>query len=287
MKQTHKLILLLLLSLATAVLINSCANLGNMFKNPEAKIISVELIQVDFTSLSLEVMVEISNPNPVGITLSAYDYGLTISEKTLLEGRFEEPISLKENGSTTVPVPIKMTYKDIPSIGAAIQTGKSLPVGIELGLEITFPYMGGLRMDISGSVEIPILRRPVLQPQSIRVERINLSGADILLSIKVENPNEFTLTLDTAEGNLTVSDNEWGRISAESDVSIPPHESSIINLRMQVDFVEAGRSAFALLTGNGNANIRINGTMDIDMDLPEFKGEALPWNSEAKVSILR
>jgi len=65
-------------------------------------------------------------------------------------------------------------------------------------------------------------------------------------------------------------------------------EVKIISVELiQVDFVKTGRSVFTLLTGSSNANIRIDRTIDFEIDLPVFNGEALPWNSDIKVSIFR
>ena len=265
----------------------SCSELDNLFKKPEAQIVSVSITKVDFSSVSFLVNLEITNPNPVGITLSSYDYILDSYEKNLLSGRIEKPVSLKANGISTIPIPIEIEYENILSLGSSFRTSKSIPVNIALGLEIDFPYMGGVRLDLTGDTEIPILMIPSIRAESIQVDELSFSGAQISLSLNIQNPNHFALSINSAEGRLLVSSTEWGNMGTGETVSIPPQTESDLNLTMQVDFAEAGRSAWALLTGGRKADIRFEGDMDIVMDIPSFSGRGIPFSTDAKVSILR
>jgi len=278
----------LLLSMSVFILgFNSCSELDDLFRTPEARIVSVHITRVDFISISLMIDLDISNPNPVGITLNAYDYTLSSSEKNLISGRIEEPVSLKANGISTIPIPIEIEYESILSFGSSFRTAESIPLDISLGLEIEFPYMGGIRLDLTGNTEIPILRIPGVSAESIRVDELTFSGAEISLSMSIHNPNHFTLSVDSAEGSLLVSGTEWGKIETGRTVHIPPQTDSDLTLTMQVDFTEIGRTAWRMLTGEGKADIRFEGEIDLSAEIPSFAGRGIPFSTDAKVSILR
>lgn len=267
--------------------LSGCAELGDLFQKPTARIESVELVEADFTSVTLQVNVEIDNPNSVGITLSAYDYRLSASGKIVVEGSREEPVSLRAQDSSIIPIPVRVGFSELAALGTAVISDNVIPVNLGLGLEITFPYMGTARLDISGEGEIPVLRPPIIRPASIKVEQITLTGADILLIANVENPNGFDLTINKAEGRLFVAGQEWGVIQSQSGRWIPSGKNIAMNTRMKVDFSEVGRSAWSLLTGSGDAEVNVAGEMDVDLDLPGFNGSGIPWDVDAKVSILR
>ncbi len=247
----------------------------------------MELVGADFTSVSLLVHVEIENPNSIGITLSAYDYRLGAAGQTIVDGRRSEPLSLKAEGKSVVPIPINVGFKELVAVGTSLITDDVLPVDLGLGLEITLPYMGTVRLDISGGTDIPILRPPIIRPASIRVAQISLTGAEIILMMNVENPNRFDVTINTAEGRLFVGGREWGAIGVQSGAWIPKGNKINMELKAVVDFSEAGRTAWSLLTGSGDAEVEVTGTMDIDMDMPGFNGGSIPWDADAKVSIVR
>ena len=286
MKTFIRLIIILILVSPAVLIITGCAEFGDFFLTPEARIESVELIRADFSSVSLQVNVEIDNPNSTGITLSAYDYRLTVSAQTVVDGRREEPVSLRAEGKSIIPIPVDIGFRELAAVGTSMISDDMIPVERGLGLEITLPYMGTARLDISGSGEIPILRPPIVRPVSMKVERINLTGAELILIMNVENPNGYALTINTAEGRLSVGGREWGVVGTENGAWIPSGKTVVMNVRAHVDFAETGRSAWSLLTGSDNTDIHITGTMDVNMDLPAFDSGGIPWDAAAKVSIL-
>lgn len=279
--------ILILLILSSLILITGCSGFGDIFQKPKANIKSVEIVRLDFDSVSLQVNVEVENPNAVGLTLSAYDYGLHIAESAIVDGRREEPTSLRANGVSIIPIPVDVTFKQLVSAGTSIIKDDVIPVDLRMGLEITLPYMGTVRLDLSGGTEIPAIRPPVIRPSSLKVKDLSLTGAEIELVLNVENPNRFDITINTMSGNLMVGGREWGVAGAENGAWLPGDSNVILVLQARVDFVEVGRSAWSLLSGSGNTDVKLDGVMDMDMDLLEFDGGAQQWDADARVSIIR
>lgn len=285
--KTKRLPVLIGLVLSSIILITGCSGFGDIFKKPTASIESIEITRLDFTSVSLMVNVEVENPNAVGLTLSAYDYGLHVAEVSMVEGRQEEMTALKANGVSLISVPVDVTFKQLVSAGTSIITDDVIPVDIRMGLEIALPYMGTVRLDLSGGTEIPAIRPPVIRPASLKVKDLSLTGAEIALVMNVENPNRFDITLSTMSGSLSVGGREWGIAGAENGAWLPKGSDIVVVLQARIDFVEVGRTAWNLLAGSGNADVQLNGEMDLDMDLPEFEGGGFPFDADAEVSIIR
>jgi hypothetical protein len=105
--------------------------------------------------------------------------------------------------------------------------------------------------------------------------------------MNVQNPNGYALAVKTAEGLISVAGREWGRIDLDDSGWVAAGNSAPLTARMRLDFAEAGRSAWSLLTGSAQADVRVDGTMDVDMDLPAFSGGGVKWDADAKVSIIR
>lgn len=278
---------LILLVLSSLILITGCSGFGDIFQTPTANIESIEIVRLDFDSVSLLVNVEIENPNAVGVTLSAYDYGLYVAESSLVDGRREEPTSLKANDVSIIPIPVDVTFKQLVSAGTSIINDDVIPVNLRMGLEITLPYMGTVRLDLSGGTEIPAIRPPVIRPSSLKVKDLSLTGAEIALVMNVENPNRFDITINTMSGSLSVGGREWGIAGTENGAWLPGANNVVMVLEARIDFVEVGRSAWNLLTGSGNVDVQLDGMMDMDMDLAEFDNGGVPWDADAKVSIIR
>ena len=150
--------ILILIAAAAAVIllgITSCEVLGDIISKPTARVDSVEIIGVSMNGVEITVNVEIDNPNSVGLTLDAYDYSLIVEEKNIVTGRREESVSLKANGKSILPIPIELKFGDLAAAGSSLLNDDSLPVTAALGLEVALPYVGTVRLDVSGSIEGP------------------------------------------------------------------------------------------------------------------------------------
>lgn len=264
-----------------------CAGLDGLFEKPEARIASIEVDNLDFESVTLIVNVEIRNPNSLGLTLDAYDYGLDAWDSTIVEGRQESEVSLKAQGVSSLPIPITLDFNDLLAVGSSARSADSIPLDIRLGLEIAIPYMGAVRLDLSGSIEVPIPKAPRIVPARLQVDRITLTGADISLALDMENPNSFGMTIRSLDGSLLVGGREWGTVGLSESVQLNSGARKTAVVKLRVSFGDVGQSAWSLLNGSGNADVSLDGDMDIDLDIPGFNGSGIDWDADARVSIVR
>ena len=276
-------------ALAAAAILSlaSCGVLGDIVAKPTARVDSVEITGVDFSGVELTVNVEIDNPNPAGLTLDAYDYCLKVEGEDVVKGRREDRVSMKANGKSILPIPIEIRFDELTAVGASLLDDDIVPVAAVLGLEIAVPYIGSVRLDVSGSADIPVVRPPALLPLGIRVESIGLSGATITVLTDMRNPNAYGLAVRDLEGELTVAGNRWGRVDAGGAIDVAPRGREQVAFRAVLDFGEIGRSAWNLLTGSANLDVSLAGNMDVDLDLPEFEHGGFAWDADASVSIIR
>ena len=63
---------------------------------------------------------------------------------------------------------------------------------MKLVLFFEIPVLCTVEVPVEHQGEVPLLKLPSLMPHTLRVERIGLSSADIILEIEVENPNVFS-----------------------------------------------------------------------------------------------
>lgn len=272
---------------AALLLLAGCAGMEDLVQKPTARIDSVAIAKLNFEQAELLVNVEIDNPNPLGFSLSAYDYGIDAWDSTVASGRQEKGMTLQPAGSSLVPIPVTIQFTDILNLGQSALHAESVPLGIKLGLEIAVPYMPVFRLDLKSKTELPVPRPPRILPKSIKVKNISLTGADIAMNFDVSNPNTFALDINSLSGLLEVSGNEWGEIGISRPVYLADKGKQNIEAGMHLDFISLGRSAWQLLSGSGKADVKMTGNMDVDMNIPGFQGQGIPWNAGADISIVR
>ena len=275
------------ITVVSLILMAGCAGLEGLVATPTARVESVEISSISFDSVTVQVNVEIDNPNPLGVTLDAYDYGLDAWDSEVVSGRVEDPVSLRAGGKSDLPIPVTLTFPELADVGTSMAGAESVPLDIALGLEIAVPYMGAIRLDLSAFIDIPIPRPPAITPVRIQVDSINLSGAQVSLVMEMGNPNSFSMGIRRLSGSFMVGGRSWGEIGLDESVDLAPdgRQSAVVTAR--ISFADVGRSAWSLLTGSGSARVSMSGDADIDLDIPGFNGSSFDWDADADVSIVR
>ena len=278
--------LLLFLS-AASLMMSSCAGLDGLLSEPKARVESVDLTEVSFDAVTLTVKVEIDNPNPLGLSLKAYDYSLRAWDSTLADGRQEHRVSIRPDGISTLPIPITLKFADLVNVGTEARSADSVPLDIALGLEIDMSYLGALRLDLNAAAEVPVPKPPIVVPGNLRVDRLGLGGAGLTFELEVRNPNSFAMDIRSLEGRLIVGDRAWGALQLKTPLTLSGNSRKAVDFGLEVDFGQVGRSAWSLLSGSGSTRVRLDGSMNVSPDLPGFRGSDLNWDADARVSIVR
>jgi LEA14-like dessication related protein len=114
-KLAMRLLKFLFLILSTTLL--SCSSLTkNFLKDPEVKVLDLAITNISAQDISIDVKLNINNPNPVPINISKITYGLNFSGKNVTEGVFDQGIQVPSQGAGEVTVPLKFKYSAINSL---------------------------------------------------------------------------------------------------------------------------------------------------------------------------
>jgi len=100
-----------------------------------------------------------------------------------------------------------------------------------------------------------VLRGVILSPRSF-------TDMNLLISIEVQNPNHFDLTLKSFECTIYLKDEEIGKGRLENELLIPSSSTTQIQVPMDAKFKDLGRSLKAIFTG-GDLPYKIEGKADV------------------------
>jgi LEA14-like dessication related protein len=97
----------------------SCAQLTqSLLKDPEVKFLNTEVAKVTAEDISLNIKLNISNPNAVPLNVGKIKYQFSFSESSVTEGVFDKGINVPATGNSDVVVPLTVKFN---SIGNLIQ----------------------------------------------------------------------------------------------------------------------------------------------------------------------
>jgi len=85
-------------------------------KDPKVKVLDVKVSAISLTDVSIDVVMNIKNPNPKALTLDSLTYQLNISGETATEGTFSNGMHVPAWGEKNITFPLKFKFKSVGSI---------------------------------------------------------------------------------------------------------------------------------------------------------------------------
>jgi LEA14-like dessication related protein len=293
-RSNHSIVLSFVLSaLGVAVsagLLAGCASLGGLaggIRKPQARIVKTEIEALSFEGASLRFDVEITNPNPVGIQLSGFDYELSVEGTPLFSGRVDRSLGVAARGRSVVPVPVELAFRQVLDTDSTVAAQDEFAYGLVTGFSFELPVLGRVRVPVATAGTLPVVRAPGLKVTALRVQSLSLSGASLLLELEVENRNGFGLALQGLEYSFSVNGQPWASGAASRALSLEAHARDRTELAFQLSFAALGRSAYQLLVGGGSLRYDLQGALELATTLPLLPRARFPLDLQGDVRVSR
>jgi len=126
-----------------------------VFTKPTVTFRELKLVDVDSKGMSLNLLLNVNNPNSYDITLDGYRYSFTILDLPLGKGETKELVQFPGRKATDIQVPVRVTYSDALGIIMKRPNPTSIPYQLEAGLDIVTP-VGTLSFPVSTSGVITV-----------------------------------------------------------------------------------------------------------------------------------
>lgn len=98
-------------------LLTGCESLTKSFlKDPEITVLSVNVTDITLSEISLNVNMNVKNPNSIPLRLDRVTYQLNISGDTVTEGTMTEGIQVPASGENTLRLPLKFKFSSVAGI---------------------------------------------------------------------------------------------------------------------------------------------------------------------------
>lgn len=75
---------------------------------PEARLKHVMVTKLALSSIDLQLIINVRNPNSFNINLNRMDYKATSSEEEIAEGRYDQSLVIPGDGEVDVDIPLKV-----------------------------------------------------------------------------------------------------------------------------------------------------------------------------------
>jgi LEA14-like dessication related protein len=146
-----------LLATALSVLLAGarCSNLAGIFEKPELQFRGLRVNSIGFDGASLDILVDVYNPNSYRLALQRFSYDLAIESVNWGLGSTDLPMAVEARNTATIRLPLEVSWSRLGDVGRqALSTGTvnygvsgEITVGTSLG-DVRVPYSKSGRFSI-------------------------------------------------------------------------------------------------------------------------------------------
>lgn len=134
-----------------------CASISKLFlKDPEVNVIAVKTSGISLTDISIDILVNVKNPNQIELNLDSLNYKLNLAGETVIDGEFNSGIIVPAEGQQNITIPVKFRFNSLGAVlNGIIQktikkeyefTANAEMGGFFKGLTIPFSQKGELNL---------------------------------------------------------------------------------------------------------------------------------------------
>jgi len=270
-------------AIITAVmLLLGCAAMQELIQPPKVNFESVNLSNLSFDDVTLDFALSIYNPNPIGASLSGYDYTFAVEGKQFLTGDENRTITLPSSGKSTIHIPVTVQFRELynlikstaeqDSVGYQI-AGHFRPSGILSGFNIPFSKSGSL----------PTVKVPKIKLAGLKIKGLSFTNVDLEVGLDVENPNIFGIDMSKLIYQINIDGQQVANGTANNVAQVPKKGTGNIRLPISLNF-SGVTSALRTAITKQSIDCAVSGGADLNSQLGTVH---LPINLSQNVRITR
>lgn len=278
-----------LLPLFIILSLTGCALLKGAVKvsKPDLSIESVRLAGLSFQDLDLVFDIAVDNPNPLPVTLARFDYDLRIENSSFLKGIQEESSNIAAAEKSRISLPLTLDFGDLRRTFATLKDQDSTSYELICNLVFDLPVLGEHALPLRHRGVLPVVKPPRIEVGHLKIKRLNLTGADLVLQLGLRNPNNFVFGLDRLDYDFSVGGKSWATGASTRPVQLAEKGSQTLEIPVSLSFLSLGRSAYRALTKKKPLDYQLSGNLDLNTSLPLLPSAKIPIDLSGSLDVLR
>lgn len=229
---------------------------------PKVAFDGLEVRAIDWEEADVDFVFSVSNPNPVRVGLSSFDYDLDLEDVDFIEGDNPDGFTLAANGSAPLVLPLDLRYEDIWNTIEAIRGEDVVDFGLSGRMGFNTPG-GEVKLPYDESGGFPALRIPKFRFQALRVTDVNPLAPKIEIDLGVDNELGSSLFFDRFDYAVSLNDDDVAGGIVQTFEALGATES-VLTLPIDLDPITALGQIGNALFGGGALDVGLIATMDVD-----------------------
>lgn len=242
------------------LLLGSCAFLSSIAQKPTVTLKRVDIKEVSFQGLSVDFVLAVTNPNPIGVDLATLSYQITVDGHQFVAGSTSSAVHVPASGLGEVHVPLSIQWVALAHSLDDLFRKRNVAYTLATTLGFGTP-IGVLQVPLSTSGTFPVPQLPDVHFTSAGVGNLNISGADLTILLGVRNTNAFAVPLGNIQYQVSLAGAPV--VSSGKPVgTVAANATSPVAITAHLDFLSLGMGVFKAIQSR-SAEIALDGQLDL------------------------
>lgn len=288
----HTLLAIALAFISIVVMFVACSGLKELaetakVRRPEVRFVGSRLTGLSFREAGFMFDIQIQNPNPLGVKLAGFDYDFLINGSSFVNGDQEEGLEIKPQGEHTVHLPISFEFSSLYNAIESLRHNDNSTYELNCGLSFDLPILGPVRVPLSTSGNLPLVKLPKVHLDGLKLKHLSLSGADLELAVRLNNPNAFSMILERFNYQLNINGQSWASGEALQKTKLTERGEGVLAIPLSLNFTQIGRSVYGMLTGDQSFDYQLQGDLDVTSSFPLLEKANLPFDLTGVTELIK
>jgi LEA14-like dessication related protein len=240
-----------LMATGSILVFSGCEKAGDILREviqtPDVSLSDLMVTGISSQRLDLSAKLAIDNPNPVGLYLSSLEYALDLAGNPLFSGVSEEGLDIEPSGASFAEIPISLGYKDVKMIYDSVRGQDEVPYRLTGKVKLDTP-IGPVPVPFDIKGNLPVVRPPKIKSVDLKLESLSLSNAELALTIKLFNPNNFALDISQASYALELDGKHFSEGGIEAG-PVSAKSEACLKIPLSINLISLGSWAYSLIRG--------------------------------------
>lgn len=271
----------------TVLSLGACKALteSGVVQKPSASLSDLSVRGLSAEGVQFDVVLKVNNPNPVALNLAGFDYDFQVSGQSLVSGKQDVVTQVAASGHSNVRLPLALKFSDLKEIGGSLANLDRIPFGLKATAFIEVPVLGSVALPVEKSGEVPVPKMPKVSVKSLKVDNMGLTGADLALTLSVDNPNTFGIDVSHFKSALKVDGVDWVNTMVSQPLNMAPKQSQQVVLPIRLDFLILGTQMMRRLQNSEPFQYELSGDFLLNTELPMLGRLKLPYQVKGEVPL--
>mgnify|MGYP003393290222 CR=1 FL=1 len=224
------------------------------FIAPRLHLALITITDLSSETMDMDVRMLIDNPSPIGLAVDSFTYRFSIAGVEVARTNHGGAITLPAYDGASLTLPITVRQELLVNTLKELQARKidSVDYAIDTWFYTRLPFLKETPIHLHMTRHLPLFIIPDVELAHTRIEKLGLKNTMLMLDLRVSNPNNIPFAFRNTTYEFRVGGDHVMRSSIDSVMEIPPRDTLMIAMPIQLDLGEAAGTLIKLLLKPGS-----------------------------------